>query len=161
MDTPAPQHDPGLESRVFRLEEDMGGVRESLARIEAVLPHLATAAQVSDLRADLGTDLGGRISDLRADVGGQISDLRADMGGQISDLRADMGGQISELRADMGGQISDLRAGQGGQILELRGRMNHLPTTWQMMTGIVAGQCTLAALLAAIVFGVLKVTGHG
>lgn len=102
MDTPAPQHDPGLESRVFRLEDDMGGVRESLARIEAVLPHLATAAQVSDLRADLGA-----------------------------------------------------------QISELRGRMNHLPTAWQMMTGIVAGQCTLAALLAAIVFGVLKVTGHG
>jgi hypothetical protein len=30
-----------------------------------------------------------------------------------------------------------------------------------MMTAIVVGQCTLAALLAAIVFGVLKVTGHG
>jgi hypothetical protein len=106
MDTPAPQHDPGLESRVFRLENDMTGVRESLARIEAVLPHLATAAQVADLRAELGAEL-------------------------------------------------------GGQIAELRGRMDHLPTTWQMMTGIVAGQCTLAALLAAIVFGVLKVTGHG
>lgn len=120
MDTPAPQHDPGLESRVFRLEDDVGTVRESLARIEAVLPHLATAAQIAEMRAEL-------------------AGTRGDLGGQISDLRADLGGQISELR----------------------GRMNHLPTAWQMMTGIVAGQCTLAALLAAIVFGVLKVVGHG
>jgi phage-related minor tail protein len=131
MDTPVPQHDPGLETRVFRLEADVSGVRESLARIEAVLPHLATAAQIAEMRAELaGT---------REDLGGQISDLRADLGGQVSDLRADLGGQISELR----------------------GRMNHLPTAWQMMTGIVAGQCTLAALLAAIVFGVLKIVGHG
>ena len=120
MDTPAPQHDPGLESRVFRLEDDVGTVRESLARIEAVLPHLATAAQIAEMRAEL-------------------AGTKGDLGGQISDLRADLGGQISELR----------------------GRMNHLPTAWQMMTAIVAGQCTLAALLGAIVFGVLKVTGHG
>jgi hypothetical protein len=39
--------------------------------------------------------------------------------------------------------------------------MRNLPTAWQMITAIVAGQCTLAALLAAIVFGVLRATGRG
>lgn len=98
MDTPVPQHDPGLEGRVSRLEEDMRGVRESLVRIEAVLPHLATAEQLQELR---------------------------------------------------------------GEVREIAGRVATLPTAWQMMTAVVAGQCTLAALLAAIVFGVLKMVGHG
>jgi hypothetical protein len=39
----------------------------------------------------------------------------------------------------------------------VHGRVETLPTAWQMMTGIVAGQITLAA----IVFGVLRATGRG
>jgi hypothetical protein len=54
-----------------------------------------------------------------------------------------------------------VRADLGSQIAELRGRVNHLPTAWQMTTAIVGGQVSLAALLAAIVFGVLKLTGRG
>jgi hypothetical protein len=104
MDTTPDPRDPGLEERVSRLEGEMRGVRESLARIEAMLaatlPTLAT--QLSDLRGDLSP-----------------------------------------------------------QIAELRGRVATLPTAWPMMTAVVAGQCTLASLLAVIVFGVLKVTGHG
>jgi hypothetical protein len=51
--------------------------------------------------------------------------------------------------------------GTGAQLAEVRGRVETLPTAWQMMTGIVAGQITLAAMLAAIVFGVLRATGRG
>lgn len=42
-----------VEARVARLEEQMSDVKPILARIEAVLPHLATAAQVAELRGDL------------------------------------------------------------------------------------------------------------
>lgn len=57
-------HDPRVEMRVGRLEEDMREVKAILgrleamlvrmdARLEATLPHLATKAEVADLRAAL------------------------------------------------------------------------------------------------------------
>ena len=46
-------YDRPVEPRVSRLEEQMSDLKPILARIEAVLPHLATAAQVAELKGDL------------------------------------------------------------------------------------------------------------
>ncbi len=46
-------YDRPVEARVSRLEEQMSDLKPILARIEAVLPHLATAAQVAELKGDL------------------------------------------------------------------------------------------------------------
>lgn len=40
------------------------------------------------------------------------------------------------------------------------GRMETLPTTWQMLTAIVGGQLALAGLLCATVFGAARFFGH-
>lgn len=56
----AAPYDPRLELRVSRLEADVRELREiaqSIARIEAVLPHLATKADVAELRAELRAEL--------------------------------------------------------------------------------------------------------
>ena|SRR5947199_1604490 len=57
---PTPPSPPGLEWRVSRLEEEMREVKATLAqilsivvRIEATLPHLATKAELAELRAEL------------------------------------------------------------------------------------------------------------
>jgi len=61
-------YDPPLESRVSRLEDDMREMKSvlaqvlpMLARIEATLsgtlPHLATKAELSELRAELRAEL--------------------------------------------------------------------------------------------------------
>ena len=61
MDRPERDH---LEGRVGRLEEDMRDVRATLARLEplivridATLPHLATKAELGELKAELRADL--------------------------------------------------------------------------------------------------------
>ena len=57
-------HDPGMEMRVSRLEEDMRDVKATLARLEpmlirmdamlqATLPHLATKSEVAELKLAL------------------------------------------------------------------------------------------------------------
>jgi hypothetical protein len=57
---PTPPSPPGLEWRVSRLEEVTREVKATLAqilsivvRIEATLPHLATKAELAELRAEL------------------------------------------------------------------------------------------------------------
>jgi len=63
-DTPIDRPERDLEPRVARLEEDMRDVKATLARLEpmivridaaltATLPHLATKAELADLRSEL------------------------------------------------------------------------------------------------------------
>jgi len=55
---------PGLETRISRIEEDIRDIRAILGRLEpmiiridAQLAHLATKAELADLRAELRADL--------------------------------------------------------------------------------------------------------
>ena len=57
---PGPPHDPGMEARVGRLEEDMSEVKATLRRLEpmivridAIVPHLATKAELEALRGEM------------------------------------------------------------------------------------------------------------
>ena len=63
-----PYYDPLMEARVSRLEEEMREERAARARLEAavlevktilttVLPHLATKADIAELRTELRTEL--------------------------------------------------------------------------------------------------------
>ncbi len=54
------RYDPVMEARVSRLEEDMreekaarSRMEAAIIRIEATLPHLATKADISDLKTDI------------------------------------------------------------------------------------------------------------
>jgi hypothetical protein len=53
------------------------------------------------------------------------------------------------------GEVKELR----GEVTGLRGEVARLPSSWLMITTIVGGQATLAALLAAVVFGVAHLLG--
>ena len=89
-DTGGPSYEPGLEARVSRLESDVAHMREDIAEIKAtldrlapridelhgflnaVLPTLATKADLADLRAELKSE----VADLRAELKSEIADLR-------------------------------------------------------------------------------------
>ena len=62
-------YDRPVDARVSRLEEQMSDLKPILARIEAVLPHLATAAQVADLKGDLDS-IGALSGGFRWEQGG-------------------------------------------------------------------------------------------
>jgi hypothetical protein len=64
-------YDPGLEPRVSGLEHDVNDMRATLNRLEisvakieamleATLPHLATKAELAELRSDLRTGLASK-----------------------------------------------------------------------------------------------------
>jgi hypothetical protein len=86
-DTPVAPHeggpyDPLMEARVSRLEEDMREVKATLPRMEAAivrieatlaatLPHLATKADLAELRTELKADI-ARLDVKLADKPGRV-----------------------------------------------------------------------------------------
>jgi hypothetical protein len=112
-----------VEARVSQLEERMSDLKPILARIEALLPHLATAAQVAELKGDIGRKF------------------------------AEFAGAIELKQVQFAGDVNAKRE-------RLTGRVESLPTTWQMIATIIAGQITFAGVLCAAVFGAARLTGH-
>lgn len=55
-----PPHDPDMEARVAKLENALQGINVTLARMDERLGHLATAASLESLRADVAT-LAGKL----------------------------------------------------------------------------------------------------
>ena len=64
-------YDPSVEPRLARVEADMRDLRQDMkellamvGQIQATLPHLATKAQVAELRAELRDEFAGKPSKL-------------------------------------------------------------------------------------------------
>jgi hypothetical protein len=114
----------GLEPRVAVLEEIARATRETLADIRSELRCIR--GELVSIRTD--------VADLRTEVRVGLADLR-------TELKADMAGLRTEMRAEM--------AGLRTEVAYLKGRIEQLPSTWQMITGIIAGQVALGALFVA------------
>jgi hypothetical protein len=112
-DTPVAPHDGGpydplMEARVSRLEEDMRDVKTRLPRMEeaiirieamlvATLPHLATKADLAELRTEMKADYAGLRTETKADH----ASLRTEMKADYTDLKADYADLKTELKADI------------------------------------------------------------
>jgi predicted nucleic acid-binding Zn-ribbon protein len=77
-----------MEARVARLEDDMREVKAILAqmlpmiiRIDATMAHLATKAELAQLRSDLSSE----IAQVRSDVSSEIAQVRSDLSSAIAD----------------------------------------------------------------------------
>jgi hypothetical protein len=138
-------YDQPVEPRVSRLEEQMSDLRPILARIEAMLPQLATAAQVAELRGDIDVKL--------AKFAGEFDTKLAKFAGEVEGKFERFAGEFTTEQARFAG-------GFNARLERLTGRVESLPTTWQMMTAIIAGQVALAGLLCAAVFGAARLLGH-
>jgi len=138
-------YDRPVEPRVSRLEEQMSDLKPILARIEAVLPHLATAAQVTELKGDLERKF--------AEFAGTMELKHAQFAGSMGSKQAQFAGSLEAKLAQFAGDFN-------AKLERLMGRVESLPTTWQMITAIIAGQITFAGVLCAAVFGAARLTGH-
>jgi DNA repair exonuclease SbcCD ATPase subunit len=182
-------YDRPLEPRVSRLEEQMSDLKPILARIEAVLPHLATAAQVAELKGDLErkfADFAGTMELKHAQFAGSVESKLAQFAGALELSQAQFAGSLeSKVAQFAGAQEAKLAQFAGAQesklaqfagslesrqvqfagdfnakLERLTGRVESLPTTWQMITAIIAGQITFAGVLCAVVFGAARLYGH-
>jgi len=149
-------YDRPVAARVSRLEEQMSDLKPILARIEAVLPHLATAAQVAELNGDLErkfAEFTGTIELKQAEFAGSMDSKLAQFAGSMDYKLAQFAGSMDFKHAQFAGDFN-------AKLERLTGRVESLPTTWQMITAIIAGQITFAGVLCAAVFGAARLTGH-
>jgi F0F1-type ATP synthase membrane subunit b/b' len=75
----------------------MTTVESRLSRLEGVYEHLATKADIAELRAEMQSAYG----ELRAEMQSANAELRAEMQSANAELRAEMQSANAELRAEM------------------------------------------------------------
>ena len=101
MPNPLPSDEmDDLTARVGRLEVIAADTRADVAFIKATLPHLATKAELADLR----TELKGEIGALRAELKGEMGSLKAELKADIGRLDARIervDGNIARMEASM------------------------------------------------------------
>ncbi len=96
--------------------------------------------------------MSGRRGHLRL-IAGRREPVLAPGGGGPHD--PDMEGRLTRLEADFHAMRSDLSATRA-TCEYIRGRLESLPTTWQMVGTVLAGN----AALAGVLFAAVKLLGH-
>jgi len=164
-------HDPGLEVRVTRLEGDMREVKGTLgqmvpvltridATLTSTLPHLATKAELADLRSELTSALSATRSETASAISAmrlEAANTRSELVGMIAELRSEAAntrselvGMIAELRSEAANTRSDLV----GMLAELRAMVAEKPSKtylWAVLGVLVAAMvASYGAGLAAI-----------
>jgi hypothetical protein len=107
--------------RLGNVETHVSELRSQVSAVLAIIPHLATKADVADVRtgvgqvqADLTTGIGGVKADLGTRIGGVQADLATRIGGVQADLATRIGGVQADLATGIGGVQADLATGIGG-----------------------------------------------
>jgi hypothetical protein len=114
-DSPVEPSAPGpvpadLGERVSRLEGDMRDVKGVLSRLEplivrmdAALPHLATKADLAEMRGELS----GEIARVRGDLSAQIVGARGDISVEIARVRGELATEIATTRGDLPAALAE------------------------------------------------------
>lgn len=95
-------HDPAMEARVGRLEEDMRDVKATLLRLEpmivridATMPFLAKASDLADLRGELRTELHTELGRLRTELHSELGGMRGELHSELGKIRVELAGKAS------------------------------------------------------------------
>lgn len=130
-------YDRGMEQRVSRLEDAMRDNTAAIARIDvavaeirAVMPSMATKAEIAQLATKA-----------------EASEIRVD----IAKLCAKIDYQTETMERHMTTKED---------IAELRGYVKGLPTTWVMVTAIVAGQIGITGVIAGALLAAARMFVH-
>jgi hypothetical protein len=149
-------YDPLMEARVSRLEEDMREVKATLPRMEAAiirietllsatLPHLATKADLADLRTEMKGDYTG----LRSELKGDHADLRTEM----ANLRTEMKVGDTGLRTEMADLKTEMKVDYADLKTELKSDIARLEVALADKPGKTYLWAVLAVLLTAYACG--------
>jgi len=79
--------------RLGNVESDVSELKTQVGSILATIPHLATKADVLDVKRD--------VADLRAEMAAGLGSVRSEMAAGLGSVRAEMAAQYGSLRADM------------------------------------------------------------
>ena len=175
-----------MEQRVSRLEDSMRDAVAAIARIDvaaaeirAVVPSLATKAELAQCatKADLAqfvtkTELAQQIAPLatKAELAQQIALVATKA--ELSEVKLDIAELDAKLTRLTEGFIAlntkfdqqvahwDRHLATKEDFAELRGYVKGLPTTWVMVTAIVAGQVGITGVIAGALLAAAKMFFH-
>jgi hypothetical protein len=165
-------YDRGMEQQVARLEDAMRDNSAAIARIDvavaeirAVMPSMATKAEIAPLATK--AELAQQIAPLatKSELTQQIAPLatKAEIAllatkSEVSELRVD----IAKLSAKIDHQTETMERHMATKedIAELRGCVKGLPTTWVMVTAIVAGQIGITGVIAGALLAAARMFVH-
>ncbi len=171
-DTPVAPHDggpydPAMEARVSRLEEDMREVKATLPRMEAsiirietmlaaTLPHLATKADLAELRTEMKADYASLRTEMKADNAGlrsETADLRTEMKADYASLRTEMKADYASLRTETKEGDASLKAEMADLKTELKSDIARIEVALADKPGRTYLWAVLAVLLTAYACG--------
>ena len=131
-------------TRILNLENtfarEFRGIDVRLTAIEAVLPHLATKADLSRLET--------RMYEMQASLQAEISGLRGEMQAEIGGLRGEMQAEIGGLRSEIGGLRSEMHTAIADLRSEMQAGMGRLQAT--LMKWFLASTFTTITVVALI-----------
>jgi phage shock protein A len=114
--------------RLGNVETDVSDLKTKVGTIVATVPHLATKADVMDVRS--------AVAELRAEMSSAMGSLRAGMERALGSMRADMERALGSMRADMERALGSIRA-------DMAARENAF-MKWMIATVLAAGGLALA-----------------
>jgi chromosome segregation ATPase len=160
-------YDPAMEARVSRLEEDMREVKATLPRMEAsiirietmlaaTLPHLATKADLAELRTEMKADYASLRTEMKADNAGlrsEMADLRTEIKADYASLRTEMKADYASLRTETKEGDASLKAEMADLKTELKSDIARLEVALADKPGRTYLWAVLAVLLTAYACG--------
>jgi hypothetical protein len=164
-----PDYGPNHEARISRLENDVQDIKATLGQmvpmlvridsmLSATLPHLATKAEVAELRTELKSDM----ANLRAEVKSDMASLRSEVKSDLANLRADIQADMGKLRSDVQADVGNLRTEVKSDTSAIMTTLAHLATKaelaekpskaylWGVLAALIATYATGLAGLAVL-----------
>ncbi len=137
----------------------------AVAEIRVIIPSLATKAEIAQLatKAELAQQIAplatkAEIAQLatKAEMSQQTALLATKA--EVAEIRVD----IAELNAKIDNQTETMNRylATKEDIAELRGYVKGLPTTWVMVTAIVAGQIGITGVIAGALLAAARMFLH-
>jgi hypothetical protein len=135
--------------RLGNVKTDVSDLKSKVSAILATLPHLATKADVLDVRsavAEMRAEMSSAIGSLRAEMASSVGSVRTDMASAIGSVRADMERAVGSMRADMESAVGSMRAGMENAVGSIRADMaarENAFMKWMIATVLAAGGLAL------------------
>jgi hypothetical protein len=126
--------------RLGNVETDVSELKSKASAILATIPHLATKADVADVRS--------AVAELRAEMLSEFGSVRTEMSSEFGSMRAEMSSEFGSVRTEMSSEFGSVRTEMSTGFGALRTEMAARETAF--IKWMIATVLTVAGLAFAI-----------
>jgi hypothetical protein len=99
--------------RLGNVESHVSELRSQVSAIGAIIPHLATKADVSDVRAavgQVGADLAASVGQVKADLAASVGQVKGDLAASVGQVKGDLAASVGQVKGDLAASVGQLKA---------------------------------------------------